>query len=109
MTQPYGGDPVLNAKIVRLRGEIAGLQEQVKQAQTACDSICDSYAKENQQFSDHIDRLRAALVSLKCHLYAQSAMTDGEIIVACREIARKALAEQEDEPVKPKPYVPFWW
>jgi len=43
-----------------LIAENAKLKEGVKQAEI----VCDSYATENQQFSDTIDKLRAALEAI---------------------------------------------
>src|SRR5271166_3498258 len=47
-----------------LIAENAKLKEGVKQAEI----VCDSYATENQQFSDTIDKLRAALESARTGL-----------------------------------------
>jgi len=64
--------------------ELYELREEVRQAQ----AVCDSYALENQQFSDKIDRLRTALEQI-------AAMKGGQgFLLSCPEIARRALEEK---------------
>jgi hypothetical protein len=45
----------------QIDAEITHLRAEKEAAEAACEAVCDSYAKENQQFSDEIERLRDIL------------------------------------------------
>jgi len=71
--------------------EAADYIEKLEASESEWQPICDSYAAENQQFSDRIERLEAALRELS---------TDWDccnVSKAMRAIARQAL-EVEDDP-----------
>ncbi len=73
-----------SARAFRLEQENAKLRTEVTQAQ----AVCDSYATENQQFHDEIDRMRAENERL------QSLVEDGvSRLITERNKLRAALEE----------------
>jgi chromosome segregation ATPase len=78
-----------STRLEKADADNARLQSEVNCAQ----AVFDSYAKEHQQFSDRIDRLRAALEEINQH---RMFIPEKQAYVELKEIARKALANEQE-------------